>query len=128
AVAQQEEGERLLRVVAGGGQALAHGAQPGQQQRVLQRVAVVAQLAQHHRPVLGLLGGRDHGGGGGADIGQPRLLRRRGGVQHGGERGGQGGGGEGRAHLGPEHRGNGGAARPAGERAVNPPRGWKTGT
>src|SRR5690606_3484720 len=50
-----------------------------------------------------------------------------GGVQHGGERGGQGGGGEGRAHLGPEHRGNGGVARPAGERAVNPPRGWKTG-
>ncbi len=54
AVLHHEERVRLARLVAVGAEAGAHGLQPVVHQRVVQQVAVVAQLTQHHGAVLGL--------------------------------------------------------------------------
>ena len=74
AVAQQEEGERLLRPVAGTGQALADIAQPAVQQRIFQDVALVAQLGQHHAAIFGLFRRRQYISGGRTDVGQAVVL------------------------------------------------------
>jgi hypothetical protein len=74
AVLHHEEGEGLLGVVAGRGQAVAGGLQPALDQRVLQHVAVVAQLGQEHASVLRLLRRTQHGAGRGPDVGQPAFL------------------------------------------------------
>ena len=56
ALAQQEEGQWLLGAFAGAAKPGADVAQPAVQQRVVEHVARMAQLRQHHAAVLGLAG------------------------------------------------------------------------
>jgi hypothetical protein len=75
ALAEHEKGEGLLRFVAVGGQPRAQRVEPAGDQRIVERVVVVAQLRQHHAAVLLLLARRQQFPRRGTDIGQARLLR-----------------------------------------------------
>ena len=75
-VFQHEERERVLRFVAGGRKAMAHRLQPAVDQRIVQHVAVMPQLAEHHVAVFGLPGRVEQLVGRRADIRQPVVLRR----------------------------------------------------
>ncbi|KAG1438822.1 hypothetical protein G6F57_019681 [Rhizopus arrhizus] len=54
AVLHHEERVRLPRLVAVGAKPGTHGLQPVVDQRIVEQLTVVAQLAQHHRAILGL--------------------------------------------------------------------------
>jgi len=96
AVLHHEEGEVLPGVVAGGGKPVAQPAQPGVDQRILEDVVVVAQLAQHHLAIRLLVRGTEHRPGGRADVRQARALLR--GRAQAGDGEHQGGDGNGQAH------------------------------
>ena len=75
-VLEHEEGERLRGLVAAGAQPVADALQPALDQRIVEHVAVMAQLAERHRAVLGLLRRAEELACGGADVGQAGVLRR----------------------------------------------------
>ena len=92
-VLHQEEREGMRGLVAVRSKAMADVLDPVLEQRILQRVAVMAQLAEHHRAVGFLLFRTQHLAGGGADVGQLAGAVLRGDGQADGA--GQHGGGEG---------------------------------